>query len=159
MSDMRTLLKVFVALALVLPLGGFVAGSLAASSADDPAPQDTIIIQRSDPSSGPGTHEPSRSPRHDASTEPGDDDGDDDVRVASPDPGEVDDVGDDHGEDVGEDVGDDHGGARGDDGVDNSGPGSVSSGSDDSGSGGSGGGGDDDHRSGSGHDDSPGSDG
>ena len=36
--------KVFAALALMLPLGAFVAGNLVASAADDPAPRDTIII-------------------------------------------------------------------------------------------------------------------
>ena len=33
-------------LALMLPLGAFVAGTLVASAADDPAPRDTVIIQR-----------------------------------------------------------------------------------------------------------------
>lgn len=129
---MRTLLKVFVALALVLPLGAFVAGSLVASSADAPAPQHTIVIEKSGSETGaPGAVTASPTP------EPGDDDADDLVDLATPEPGDVDDPGDDEADDHGHDVGDDHG--------------------DDS-SGHGGGGGDDDHRSGSGHDDHSGSD-
>ena len=41
---MRSFWKVFAALALMLPLGAFVAGNLVASAADDPSPRDTIII-------------------------------------------------------------------------------------------------------------------
>ena len=44
MGAMRSFWKVFAALALMLPLGAFVAGNLVASAADDPAPRDTIII-------------------------------------------------------------------------------------------------------------------
>ena len=46
-------------LALVLPLGAFVAGSLVASAADDPPARETIVIRESGatptstPSSGP----------------------------------------------------------------------------------------------------------
>ena len=42
---MRSFWKVFAALALMLPLGAFVAGNLMASAADDPTPRDTIIIE------------------------------------------------------------------------------------------------------------------
>ncbi len=91
---MRSFWKVFVALALMLPLGAFVAGTLVASAADDPAPRDTIIIddQSGTPSSDPSPTdaEPAddatrpqrrrrRRPSGDASDDDGgDDDGDDD---------------------------------------------------------------------------------
>ncbi|MDX6375171.1 MAG: hypothetical protein QOD98_4159, partial [Nocardioidaceae bacterium] len=48
--------KIFVALALVLPLGAFVAGNLVASAAGgDPTPRDTLIIdqQSGTPSGSP----------------------------------------------------------------------------------------------------------
>ena len=60
---MRSFWKVFVALALMLPLGAFVAGTLVASAADDPTPRDTIII---DDQSGT----PSSDPTPDRDTEP-----------------------------------------------------------------------------------------
>ena len=41
MGVMRPLWKTFLPLALVLPLGAFVAGSLVASAADDPPPRET----------------------------------------------------------------------------------------------------------------------
>ena len=44
LGAMRSFWKVFAALALMLPLGAFVAGNLVASAADDPEPRDTIII-------------------------------------------------------------------------------------------------------------------
>ena len=44
---MSTLVKILVTLGLVLPMGAFVAGSLAASSADEPAPRETIVIRES----------------------------------------------------------------------------------------------------------------
>ena len=52
---MRTLWKIFLPLALVLPLGAFVAGSLVASSASESQPRDTIVIRESGstPSSNP----------------------------------------------------------------------------------------------------------
>ena len=52
---MRSFWKVFAALALVLPLGAFVAGNLLASASDDPSPRDTIIIdeQSATPSGDP----------------------------------------------------------------------------------------------------------
>ena len=52
---MRTLWKILLPLALVLPLGAFVAGSLVASAADDPPVRDTIVIRES-----------SATPRHSA---------------------------------------------------------------------------------------------
>ena len=56
---MRSFWKVFAALALMLPLGAFVAGNLVASAADDPAPRDTIII---DEQSGTPSGDPSPTP-------------------------------------------------------------------------------------------------
>ena len=119
MSVMRSFWKVFAALALMLPLGAFVAGNLVASAADDPAPRDTIIIDDTSgtpsgdpsPSSSPtGTpeREPDRRPDDDPTDDPtddqtddhggdgGDDDGLDEV---TPTPDDWDDHGDDHGGD------------------------------------------------------------
>ena len=60
---MRTLWKIFVPLALVLPLGAFVAGSLVASAADDPPARDTIVIRESGATSGTPTPTPDPTPR------------------------------------------------------------------------------------------------
>ena len=127
---MRTFWKVFAALALMLPLGAFVAGTLVSASAHDPRPRETVILQ--DSTDGPDpTSSPSGEPADD---EPGEDGS---VAVVTPTP---DDFGDDN---AGDDNGDD-----------NSGPGS-----DDSGSGDNSGSGSDDSGSGSGSDNSgPGSD-
>jgi hypothetical protein len=132
---MRNWLKVVLALALVLPLGAFVAGSLVASAADDPAPRDTIIIDESDnspsekpaadqqpkPAERPGDTDSSGRGGADDGDEDGDEYGDDDGHVEGVEPtyGEVD---DDHsgpggGGDDGDDRGDDrHGGDDDDDG-------------------------------------------
>ena len=76
---MRSFWKVFAALALMLPLGAFVAGNLVASAADDPKPRDTIIID--DTSGTPsGDPSPSSTPtgtRPSTSTSPTHDQGDD----------------------------------------------------------------------------------
>jgi hypothetical protein len=128
--------KVFVALALVLPLGAFVAGNLVAAAEDDPAPRDTIII---DQQGGTPSGEASTSPSADTTpgsgaTPRGNEHGDDGlVTEVTPPPDEWDDDHGDHG---------DHGGGHGDD--DSSG---HDSGHDSSGHGGSGssGGGDDGH--------------
>jgi uncharacterized membrane protein YgcG len=127
---MKTAWKVLLGLVLVVPLGAYVAGSLAASASDDPAPRHTIQIN--EPSQTPTTT-PSTTPSSPVSATPEDDD----VEVITPD---YDDLDDDHG-------GDDHGGD------DNSGHG----GGDDSGGGGSdnsghGGGGDDSGHGGGGDD-------
>ena len=53
---MKTVWKVLIGLALVVPMGAYVAGSLAASAADDPAPRETIEIREPDP-------DPRRRPR------------------------------------------------------------------------------------------------
>ena len=120
---MRSFWKVFAALALMLPLGAFVAGNLVASAADDPTPRDTIIIDdtsgtpSSDPSpSSTPTGTPSTSPTHDQGDDQSDDHGgegggdDDGLDEVTPSPDDWDDHDDGHG-------GDDHGGD------DNSGPG------------------------------------
>ena len=127
---MRTVWKAFIALALALPLAAYVAGALAASSADEPAPRETIVIQDS-PSSVDGkpgsTDQPSPSPSPSGSSTPddhggddgddGDDSDDDEVRVATPEPEDVDDDhsgpgggGDDGGDDRDDDGADDDGG-------------------------------------------------
>ncbi|MCW2765858.1 MAG: hypothetical protein JWO11_1817 [Nocardioides sp.] len=95
---MNKLWKILLVLGLVLPLGVFVAGSLASSSADEPAPRETIVIDDSGSTTGPagpgatGSPSPSSTPTS-GGGEPGDDHG---VEVVSPSP---DDIGDDHGGD------------------------------------------------------------
>ena len=42
---MSTVWKVIIALALVLPIGAFVAGSLMSSSADEPTDRDPVILR------------------------------------------------------------------------------------------------------------------
>ena len=85
---MRTVWKIVIVLALVLPSGAFVAGSLAASSADRPSPRHTIVI-RDDSASAPP------SPRRAGpSAQRSDDHPDRSVEVVTPTPG---DLRDDHG--------------------------------------------------------------
>jgi hypothetical protein len=124
---MRSWLKFVLALALVLPLGAFVAGSLVASAADEPAPRDTIVLDDSG-STPSGQPSPSPSPSPSATADDSDEAGhsgdDDDVEGVDPSYGEVDDDdhsgpgggGDDgdHGDDGGGDD-DDHGRGGGDD--------------------------------------------
>ena len=81
---MSTVWKVLVALALVVPLGAYVAGSLAASASGDPEPRHTIQIRESGPTRSPS---PSPSPSASRSTEP---------EVIAP---SYDDLDDDHGGD------------------------------------------------------------
>ena len=72
--DMRTFWKIFAALALMLPLTAFVAGTLVASAADDnPAPRDTLIV---DDQSGTPASDPTLNPAT-ASAGNGHDSGDD----------------------------------------------------------------------------------
>ena len=104
---MSTLVKILVTLGLVLPMGAFVAGSLAASSADEPAPRETIVIRDSPTrtASPDGDRTPSPSPGHDAGDDHGGDrgddhSGDDDVIVIVPSPDDLDDHGDDDGGEV-----------------------------------------------------------
>lgn len=127
---MSPFLKVMVALLLTLPLGGYVAGTLASSPADAP-PAPVPVVLEGNPSHGaetaPGDPQPSASSSPgqergdgDPGRDDGDDDGDDDggVRVIRPTPHDV----DDHG---GHTPGDDDGGD------DNSGHGSDGAGGDD----------------------------
>jgi len=98
---MPTWLKVILALALVLPLGAFVAGSLVASAADDPAPRDTIVI---DGSGSTPTETPSTGTSPSSSSSPSTGPDEDDPEGVTPSYEEVDDDderGDDgdHGDD------------------------------------------------------------
>jgi hypothetical protein len=90
---MSTWLKILVTLGLVLPLGAFVAGSLAASGADDPAPRETIVIRDSPTRSASPHVEPSHSPSPSDEPSPEDHGG---PEVVTP---SLDDLGDDHGGD------------------------------------------------------------
>ena len=83
---MSTVWKVLVGLALVVPVGAYVAGSIAASASDDPAPRHTITIRESDPGT---TQSPSPSRPAERS---------DEVEVITPGYDDLDDHGgDDHG--------------------------------------------------------------
>lgn len=110
---MKPLLKIVLPLAVVLPLGGFVAGSLADTDGDDPPPR-TPIILREDRSGSPAepTGDPSQRP---SDRRTGQDDGDDgdDVPVITPRPVEDRDDADDA-----DDRDDDGGGDSDDDGDD-----------------------------------------
>jgi hypothetical protein len=113
---MSPLLKFLLPLVVVLPLGGFVAGSLVSAAQDDPGPR-TPIVLREDSSRTPTTGTPTDAPtnssrppdddsgRDDDGDDNGDDDGDD--HVVSPEPvdndGDVDDDGDDGAEDDNDD--------------------------------------------------------
>lgn len=116
--------KILLALAVVLPLGGFVVGSLASAADDDPLPRQPIVL-REEPTGTPPTDGPSRTPGASPTPEGhgGDDnddsdtDDDDDVPVVSPRPDEhdrddrddrddADDADDDHGDDDSDDGGD-----------------------------------------------------
>ncbi|MCW2816840.1 MAG: hypothetical protein JWN84_4295, partial [Nocardioides sp.] len=72
--------KTIIGLLLVLPLGGFVAGSLITSGAAEPERRAPIVIdERSGSPSDPATDGPSRTPSRTPSTRPTDrtDDGED----------------------------------------------------------------------------------
>jgi hypothetical protein len=131
---MRTLWKILVPLALVLPLGAFVAGSLVASASDEPPARDTIVIRESNAT--PAT--PTPTPGTDPTTDP-DDDGDDEDDVETVDL-EPDDVHDDsdgrHDAYPGEDRDDDSSGPGSGDDHDSSGHGDGYDDGDDSGPGG-----------------------
>src|SRR4051794_6901057 len=100
---MKTIWKVLVGLALVVPMVAYVAGSLVASAADDPAPRQTIQIQQPGPT-------PTPKPRPTRTTQsPQPPVESDDVEVITPEYDDFDDH-DDHGDDDGGDHGDDHGG-------------------------------------------------
>ena len=89
---MSTVWKVLIGLALVVPMGAYVAGSLVASADNDPTPRHPITIRESDP-----TPSSSPSPTPTRTAEPEEETGDDDdVEVITPD---YDDLYDDHGGD------------------------------------------------------------
>jgi len=83
---MRTLVKALVVLGLVLPLGAYVVGSLAAVGSDDPRPPDTIVIRDSPTRSATPHGHPSPSGRPTEDTHG--------PEVVTP---SVHDLGDDHG--------------------------------------------------------------
>lgn len=121
---MSPLVKYALPLAFVLPLGGFVAGSLLSAAQDDPDPR-TPIVLREDSSETPATgtprdkpSDPGRPPTADSDVDDeGNDDVDGDDHVVRPEPVDDDeDDGDDAGEDEGDDTDED-----GDDGDDGSG--------------------------------------
>src|SRR6478609_4007623 len=85
-GHMKTVWKVLLGLALVVPMGAYVVGSLAASAADEPAPRQIIQIQEPDPTPTP-TPKPTKTP---TPTPPSTDD-DDDVEVITPDYDDFDD--------------------------------------------------------------------
>ena len=103
---MKMLWKVLLTLALLVPMGAYVAGSLVASAAEDPAPRPPIVIEDPDPARSP-TGSSSTSPDASATpdaTPPGT------VGEVEVDPDDIDDPDDDWGRD------DDHdGGHHGDD--------------------------------------------
>lgn len=97
---MSPMWKAALALAVTLSLGAFVAGALVASSADGPAPRETIMIrdapgtERSEPRQRPGK-DPAPTRPAGTDDEPrgrGEDDrGEDEVEVVHPEPDTVDD--------------------------------------------------------------------
>ncbi|NYJ00979.1 hypothetical protein HNR19_001677 [Nocardioides thalensis] len=106
--------KILLALAVVLPLGGFVVGSLASAADDDPLPRQPIVLREGDESQAPSdAPSPSPGPRSGESRNGSSDDdvNDPDDHVVSPKPYEDgdDDSGDDHGTtgEEGDDGGDD----------------------------------------------------
>ena len=94
---MKLVWKVLLGLAVVVPLGAYVAGSLAASASSDPTPRQTIEIRQVDPTptstSAPTTKptptptptsSPTSSPTGDEDDDGDDGPGDDDVEVVTP---------------------------------------------------------------------------
>lgn len=116
---MSTWVKYLIGLALALPMGAYVAGSLMASAADDPVNRDPVQIQdapsdssRDDDGRTPRPSDgPTRTPRppgdaNDDAVPDGDTDDDDDdngVRVVTPQPTRLDGGDDDAGDDAGDD--------------------------------------------------------
>lgn len=112
MSTMSKLWQVLLGLGLVLPLGGYVAGSLAATSAEDPAPRPRIVLETSPAERPlPGatlSRSPDATPGNDADNEdpddgPDDADDADDIEVIVPQPGDLDDRDDDRDDDRNDD--------------------------------------------------------
>jgi len=111
---MRTLPKIIAGLVLVVPMGAYVAGSLAASADSNPQPRQTIEIRPADstPTKGP-SEKPTAQPSGDHSGPGRGRDDDDDVEVITPDYDDFDDHDDNHDDD---DHHDDSGHGPGDDG-------------------------------------------
>lgn len=100
---MSTVWKVVLALALVLPVGAFVAGSLASSSADEPAQRESVILEQA-----PQERSPKPDPvRKKPVPQQEDDDADDAPVVIAPAPASNDDWDDDDRDDRGDDDRDD----------------------------------------------------
>jgi major membrane immunogen (membrane-anchored lipoprotein) len=113
---MSPLLKFLLPLVVVLPLGGFVAGSLVGAANDEPPARNPIVLREGDESTSPGqpTTGPTDRPTRRSEEEDDDDrDDDDEVTVITPSPYEYD---DDDGRERGDDSGDDDGGDDDDDG-------------------------------------------
>jgi hypothetical protein len=100
---MSTVWKVIAALALILPVGAFVVGSLASSSADEPTRRDPVILREA-PQGSPADPAPIRPKPHQ----------DDDPVVIAPEPASTDEDRDGVGDDWDDDH-DDRGDDRGDD--------------------------------------------
>ena len=108
--SMSSFWRVFVGLAIVLPIAAYVVGSLTVSAADDPAPPAPVRI--ADPTETPALPD-ERTTRANDDDDARDDDADDnEVRVVTPQPTRVD--GDD-GDDRPEGDDDDSGGGDSDD--------------------------------------------
>jgi hypothetical protein len=107
---MSTLMKSLLALAVALPLGAYVTGTLVASG-DEPPPREPVIIQEN--TLTPTDQPTRRTEPADRPTRSQDDDDDDEIDVITPRPGNVGDDDDDRG--GGDDKDDDD---RGDDGDD-----------------------------------------
>ena len=142
-GDMNLLWKIVLTLAVVLPVGGYVAGTMAATTDPDPAPRDTIVINEVDSTPTARNHGTERGARGRDDEDPEDAESpDDDVEVARIEPDDLDDDAEDAAEDAAErreDAADDRRDDRHDDGLDDrldgrdgddSGPGSDDSGSD-----------------------------
>lgn len=121
---MRTLSKVIAGLVLVVPMGAYVAGSLAASADSNPQPRQTIEIRPADstPTKGP-SEKPSAQPSGDHSGPGRSGDDDDDVEVITPEYDDFDSHDDDHDDDHHDDSGPGSGDDGRHDGDDNSGHG------------------------------------
>ena len=106
MAGMSRFAKYLIGLALALPMGAYVAGSLVASASGEPERRDPVIIQDADPvvpSPDDGTRTPPPPPadsgEDDATRDVEEDVDDNGIRVVTPDPTRVDDRDDDDDQD------------------------------------------------------------
>lgn len=97
--------KYLIGLALALPMGAYVAGSLVSSASGEPERRDPVIIQDAEPV--PPAPSPAVPPPAPAEGAGGDDVDDNGIRVVTPDPARVDDRDDDDDQDDGIGGGDD----------------------------------------------------